>query len=316
MPPTITPADSPAPALSTPLPTATEILGPIEYTIQAGDDCFSVAYNTGHNDIAVFDLILKMNNLSSCRMLPGPGSVILVPRPTFTPTPAGLDLTQTAIATSLPPMVTLNAPASYSVQGYTVQEGDTLMSIALSHDTSMRQICELNQGTGANNVDCRGCTWESANCCCPSNVAPVLSVGQQLNVPAPTPTPTLTPTFTGSETPTMTPTHLAPEQVYPTAGASVAGPVRFAWLTVGILAEDEYYLVMVHDDTTGASYNDRTRQLSFDLPQAYLPVDGQAHAFTWQVSVVRLGSDGLLYPVGANTLARQFTWSGWQQQGQ
>jgi hypothetical protein len=194
-----------------------------------------------------------------------------------------------------------------------VQEGDTLMSIALSHDTSMRQICELNQGTGANNIDCRGCTWESANCCCPSNVAPVLSVGQQLNVPAPTPTPTLTPTFTGSETPTPTPTHLAPEPVYPINGASIAGPVRFAWLTVGILAEDEFYLVAVHDDTTGASYSDRTRQLSLDLPQSYLPGDGQAHVFTWQVSVVQVGSDGLLYPVGANVLPRRFTWSGWQQ---
>ena len=240
--------------------------------------------------------------------MPGPGSTILIPIPTPTPTEVGADLTQTVVATSAPPMATLDAAPSFAVQAYSVQEGDTLSSIAIEFDSSLRQICELNPLPGG--IDCGACVWESPNCCCSQAI--VLSNGQQVNVPAPTPTPTFTPTFTGSETPTLTPTHRAPQPVYPSDGAMVAGTVRLTWLTSGVLAEAERYLVMLRDDTTGTVLNADTRQLSLDVPVDYLPSDGQPHTFVWTVTVVRLGEDGLFYPVGPAMPERRFTWTGWE----
>jgi hypothetical protein len=307
VPPTITPTNTLPPPPPSATPTATETPGPIEYTVETGDDCISITYKAGHNDLDVIPLFLQLNSLTSCNALPGPGAKLLVPRPTPTATPAGMDLTQTAVATSAPPMVTLDAPAAFSIQPYTVVEGDTLMSIALSNESSMRQICELNQGI----LDCRGCKWENANCCCPN--PPLLSVGQQVNIPAPTPTPTMTPTLSGSETPTMTPTYRAPQPIAPMEGANVVGPVRLMWLSVGALAADEYYLVTVRNEGTGEVFSDETRQLSLDVPQSYLPDDGQSRLFSWQVAVVQLGADGLLYPAGSAVAPRQFTWLGWQQ---
>jgi len=231
----------------------------------------------------------------------------LIPRPTATPTQIGADLTQTAVATAAPPQVTLVSGPSFAVQKYVVQAGDTLSSIAIIHDSSLRQICDLNPLPDG--LNCGGCQWESANCCCPN--PPLLSEGKELNVPAPTPTPTFTPTLTGSETPTYTPTHRAPQPVYPPAGTSVNGPVRLSWLTVGTLADDEHYLVLLRDEATGTVFSAATRQLSMDVPPDYLPSDGQTHAFAWQVVVVRLGTDGLFYPVGAALPEQRFVWEGW-----
>lgn len=305
IPPTVTPTGSATPDQPTETPTATGTPGPYEYVMQTGDDCISVLYQHGFSDLAAIDVLLRLNNLTDCRQLPGPGTRILVPRPTPTATPEGYDITQTVVATSAPPMVTLAVSGpSYSIQSYTVRQDDTLSSIAIGVDSTLRQLCELNAAPGG--IDCRGCQWESAHCCCP--VPPVLSVGQQINIPAPTPTPTFTPTFTGSETPTPTPTHEAPQRVYPPAGAEVSGPVRLSWVTVGPLAPDEAYLVSVRDETTGETVSGMTRQLSYDLPPGVLA--GAPREFAWQVSVVREGEDGLLHPAGSVQPEQSFTWLG------
>jgi hypothetical protein len=306
LPPTITPSDTPPPPPPTGSPTPPPTPGPYEHVIQPGEDCIGIAYQYGHLDLAVIGLIQSMNNIQ-CSSL-HVGATILVPRPTPTVTPVGADLTQTAVATAAPPNATLVSGPSFSLQTYVVQEGDTLSSIAIKADSSLRQICELNPLPDG--IDCGGCSWDTANCCCPN--PPVLSEGQQINVPAPPPTPTYTPTFTGSETPTFTPTHNAPQPVFPTAGSTVKGPVRLTWLSVGVLVDREYYLVMLRDDTTGTTFSASTRQLSLDIPTDYLPSDGQSHTFAWQVVVVRLGDDGLYYPQGTTLPEQRFVWEGWQ----
>ncbi|HML20204.1 MAG TPA: LysM peptidoglycan-binding domain-containing protein [Aggregatilinea sp.] len=309
LPPTITSTSTsePLPATETPLPTDTP--GPYEYTVQSGDDCVGIAYQFGHSSLDVIPLIAQMNELARPCVLPGPGTTILVPRPTLTPTEVGADMTQTAIATSAPPMVTREAASIYATTSYTVQEGDTLMSVAIGNDTTMRTVCDLNQKPDANpnGIDCRACTWESSNCCCAP--APVLSVGQELYVPAATPTPTVTATLTGSETPTPTPTHAAPQAVFPLDGATVSGQVRLSWVSTGPLASDERYRVTLRDDTTGSTYQTDTRQLSLDVPPEYLPADGQPHSFAWQVSVIRVGEDGVAYPLNTAMAERTFTWT-------
>lgn len=305
LPPTITPTETQPPAPPTGTATPTETPGPVEHVVQPNENCLGIASRYGHRDPDVVGEIERINGIkcSSLRQ----GARILIPLPTFTPTPIGADLTQTAVATAAPPLATLDTGPSYSILPYVVQDGDTLSSIAILHDSSLRQICELNPLPDG--IDCGACTWESVNCCCTRSV--LVSVGKTLNVPGPTPTPTPSPTFTGSETPTATPTHRAPQPVYPPAEATVKGAVRLTWLTTGPLAGDEHYLVTLRDDTTGATYSAITRQLSLDVPAEYLPQDGQAHSFVWQVSLVRAGEDGLFYPVGGIVLEQRFAWDGW-----
>ena len=308
IPPTAIPTDTPPPPSPTATVTPTSTPGPYEHVIQSGDFCLGIAYQYGHVDPGIKAVIEELNGMRDCALLPAPGSTILIPRPTASATPVGMDLTQTVVATNAPPLATLVTGPSYAVQSYTVQENDTLSSIAILNDSSLRQICELNPLPDG--LDCGGCQWESANCCCPN--PPVFSVGQVINVPGPTPTPSPSPTFTGSETPTTTPTYRAPVPVYPPDGANIAGGVRFTWVTVGPLAAQDVYLVFVQDQTTGATYTGQTDQLSLDLPLDYLPQDGQPHTFTWQVTVHHLGEDGQLYRTGAVVPERSFTWQGWE----
>ena len=306
LPPTVTPlptAEAPA-ATSTPLPTDTP--GPYEHVIEAGDFCLRIAAKYGHEDPDVISEIERINNVN-CSALPGPGNTILVPIPTATPTQIGADLTQTVVATSAPPLLQLEPDKPISMQSYSVREGDTLVSISINNDTTLRQLCELNPLPGG--LDCGACVWESANCCCPRDQMPLLSVGQSLNVPAPTPTPTMTATFTGSETPTLTPTHTAPQPVYPPNGATLTGRVRLTWLADGPLVNGEIFLVTVRNETTGSVLNETTRQLSLDVPAAYLPEDGQSHMLVWQVSVVRQDDAGLLVPVSWAVPEQRFTWT-------
>lgn len=305
LPPTVTPSSTPPEPPSTPAPTATFTPGPHEYVVQAGDTCWDIAYRFGHFDPGVISAIETLNGAGTCSAL-RQGDTIAIPRPTATPTPVGADLTQTAVATAAPPQITLDVGPSFALQSYVVQEGDTLSSIAIIHDSSLQQICELNPLP--NGIDCGACVWESPNCCCTRPI--VLSAGKEINVPAPTPTPTFTPTFTGSETPTTTPTHRAPLPTYPLAGATVSGAVRLTWVAAGVLAEDEHYLVTVRNEDSGAIFNVATRQLSLDIPTGYLPNDGQTYTFVWQVGVVRFGEDGLFHPVGAIVPPQPFTWTG------
>lgn len=308
LPPTVTPTNSPPPPPPTGTATFTPTPGPYEHVIQSGDTCLGIAARYGHMSPDVKREIERINAMADCSILPPPGSMILIPHPTATPTAIGMDLTQTAIATSAPPHVSLDISPSFAIQQYVVQSGDTLSSIAIRFDSSLQQVCELNPLPDG--IDCRACTWESANCCCTSPV--VLSEGQTVNVPAPTPTPTLTPTFTGSETPTPTPTYRAPRPLLPAAGSTVSGGVRLTWMSVGVLGPNDFYLVTVRDDTTGSEYTASTRQLSLDLPTGFLPADGKTHQFAWQVSVVRLGTDGLFYPLGNVVAEQSFTWIGWE----
>ncbi len=91
VPPTVTPSDTPPPPPPTGTPTATSTPGPHEHTIRAGDTCIGIAAEYGHVDLAVIGVIEELNNLRDCGSLPGPGNVILVPRPTATPTQIGTD---------------------------------------------------------------------------------------------------------------------------------------------------------------------------------------------------------------------------------
>jgi len=300
---TATPTMPPPPATPTDRPTETPMWR--EHVVRPGESCFEIAADYGHRDPASVMAIQELNGIR-CETLQQ-GATIKVPLPTPTATEIGLDLTQTAVATNAPPQMLIEVSGPVSVQQYVVVAGDTLLSVADKNNSSMRQICELNPPPEG--LNCSSCQWTGPNCCC--SPAPLVVVGQRLNVPAPSPTPTASPTFTGSETPTLTPTYRAPEPVLPRAGDTVRGQVRLAWISVGALQEGEQYYVRVTDRTLGTSVELVTRQLSLDVPAVMLPNDGQAHTFSWDVQVVRLVDGAHYLPISQVVSGREFVWEGW-----
>lgn len=299
-PPTLTPSYTPTPAPPSETPTATYTPGPFEHTLQQGEDCISIVYQYGHVDLDVLQEFYQLNGFAGCN-LPGPGNVVLVPRPTAI---------QGAVDPNAPPTPTydprIGDPALYVAIGqYCVVEDDTLTSVALKNDTTLRRICEMNPLP--NGLDCSGCDFSQSDVgFCPR--PPVISIGQCLNVPGSTPTPTATASPSGMETPTPTPTHRAPTLVSPVNGGSLTGNVLLQWVSVGRLQANEYYVVEVLDETTGRIFNEATRSTSISLPPDFFPADNQPHSVVWRVSVQFLNEQGLFVPVGGRTPDYRFTW--------
>ena len=292
--PTATPTAGPPTLTYTPSPTP----GPFEYTVQPGDTLLYVIQQAPFNyrDTAVVAEILSLNpNIISADRLPPPGSVILIPRPTATPTPEGFELTRAV----LPPST--QAP-NVPVVPYTVAEGQTIIGIAASNGTTLSVLATLNP-----EIDFIGCDY--SNPIGGSGCSVSLVVGQTVNVPAPTPSPTLSPTFSGSETPTATPTYGPPPPVFPPDGANAnARSFLLQWVSAGILLPDETYVIQVEDLTAGTAHTGVSRSNSYMLPESLIPSDGQAHQVRWKVSVGVPNPDGALRLVSAPGPWHTFTW--------
>lgn len=325
---TATPTPSPSPsatqgaivsiASNTPPPTAgppTETftpeptLGPWEYVIQPGDTLAYILRQAPYNyDIfsnpGIENAVLSLNSMSSVNNLIA-GQTLLIPRPTPTPIPQGVELTQAVIATRGGNPIYDNIPTETLFDCYTVQEGQTVVEIISRFPPlTLETICQMNQ----DNFSCFGCDFEQ-----PSggpNCAPQLSIGQCVTVPLPTLTPTLSPTPDGNETATPTPTYRAPIQVYPPdGGLAPAAIIELQWVGVGRLARSEYYLVEVTDITSGASPSYlTTKTTSIRLPIELIPTDGQTHTISWTVRVAIQNENGVFAPIGAAGVSRTFQW--------
>lgn len=244
--PTLTPTEAPPTATFTPLPTPT----PIEYTVAEGDTCLGIA--------AFFKVsmqsIVTLNNLSSDCILSA-GRKLFIPQPT--PTSTGL------------PTATLGAAeqtrAACEQVPYTVQNNDTLSSIALTYNVPMDAIRAYN-GLAGNNV----------------------LLGTTLIIPLcmrnATPGPT--------STPTPLPPYPAPNLLLPANGASFKASdtsITLQWAAVGTLRENEGYMVKVEDQTDTknqlpAVYVTDTKYI---VPVSFRPKDDSAHIFSWTVVVAR-----------------------------
>jgi hypothetical protein len=298
---TLIPTD--APPTATPLPTDTP--GPYVHTIRSNEDCISIIRDYGHVDLDALQVFYQLNEIVGGRcLLPPEGQTVFVPRPTLSLGDVPTDVTLTPSPTFFLPQV---APeAFFNTSTYCVVEEDTLTSVALKNNTSNRVICELNPLPDG--INCTGCDFSVSDVgSCPN--PPLLSVGQCLFVPAATPTPLPTLPPSGSETPTPTPTHRAPTQVYPIPQSTVTGLVRLQWTSVGLLQQDEYYVVELNDQSSGAYYINATQNTFLDVPADYQPRDGATHTIAWSVSIQRLRPDGSGYdPIGGRTLDSLFYW--------
>lgn len=267
------------PTPETPTPTATMEPSPTPFTyiVQPGDTCGDIAIAF---DVSITSIV-RLNSLpANCDTL-FEGQELSIPNPTPTASPfptatlSGLDATLAACESVV----------------YTVQEGDTLSSIATNYAVPMSAIQEFN-----------------------AMVNTTVFQGLDLTIPlcarAATPGP--------SPTPTPPPPYSAPDLLRPSDGAAFSvgdDVITLQWASVGVLNENEAYEITIEDITEGegrriVSY---VRDTSFVVPASFRAASGTPHIYKWTVTTVRqVDTDEDGEPVwesgGAISDPRVFTW--------
>ena len=283
---TATPTETPTPSLTPTITlpateTATPTLqAPFDYTVSVNDgSCSQIAFNF---NVSVQSIIITNNLPSSCPISVGQVLKIPYPTPTIPPPPTNTPLSAdaTRIACETVPI--------------TVQENDTLSSIAANYAVSMDAIKEFN-GLTTDNV----------------------FLGQTILIPLcerapdpnkPTPTATLPPPYP------------APNLLLPADGAAFTlanDVVTLQWASVGVLRDGEAYQVIVEDVTANQTrrITDYVTDTKYIVPSSFRPRDNVAHVMRWWVvPVLQSGVDEQGQPIwvasGATSERRVFTWVG------
>ena len=300
------PSQTPPPASATPSPLPT--LGPFEHVIQAGDTLGYIIQQYGFRSIDnyVMDRIVALNvNVPNANSLPGPGSVVLIPRPTATPLPVGIEMTATAdaeLGTTTRGGITL--PAGAELICHEVRGGETIIDITARYGITVEFIAKLNRG-----IDFSGCDLALPGGGGDCNI--IITEGQCVTVPGPTPFPTHTPTPSGNETPTPTPSPRSPQVIAPIDGARfpAAPPPTLYWLGAPLLPE-EAYLVVMYDAVDTRELSRLTRASALSLPLEFAPAPGEARTITWSVRIVRRTEQGTYVFVSEFAPTRSLWWEG------
>jgi LysM repeat protein len=275
--PTVTPTVT-ATLLPTDIPTAT-IQPPFDYTVSAGDG--TCGFIAAQFRVSVQSIIIANNLPASCPI--SVGQLLKIPYPTATVPPP---------PTSTPPEADQTKIACETVP-ITVQDGDTLSTIAANYAVPPEAIKEFNGKTTDN-----------------------VFIGENLLIPlckrAATPGPT--------PTATIPPPYPAPNLLLPADGAAFTlanDVVTLQWASVGTLRDAEAYQITVEDVTA-----DQTRRLTdfvtdtkYIVPTSFRPKDNVAHVLRWWITPVRqAGTDDQGQPIWVNAGAvsekHVFTWVG------
>ncbi len=277
--PTATLEQSPTPTLtSTPEPTSTTE-PPIEYSVQDGDTCSSIAlvYNVSVKSIA------DLNNLESdCGVLTL-NQKLLIPRPTPTSSPE--------------PTGTLSAVQKTDTActkiSYTVGENDTLGAIAANYNVSVETLKTYN-GKTTDNVYL--------------NEVLTIPLCERLPTSGPTPTATLPAPFTATNL-------LLPADG--TVFTATNDSVTLQWAAIGGMLEGDSYAVTIEDLTAGEGkkLTDYTKDTKYIVPVSFRPAESNPHIIRWYVQPVRQSGttengDPIYVTAGYPSDPRVFVWSG------
>lgn len=163
-----------------------------------------------------------------------------------------------------------------------VEAGDNLSSIAVEYDVDMNTIAEANHIA----------------------IDHVLQIGQKLIIPGITPTPTITatpsPSLMMTRAPVQSPTPAGPPTPdFPYPQPHLLAPIDESvfegneahillnWTSVGILAQDEWYLLRLWTPGNIEPVTIRTKAASWRVPQGLYPTEGALYRFRWQVVVIK-----------------------------
>lgn len=152
-----------------------------------------------------------------------------------------------------------------------IEPGDSLLGIALEYKTSVDAIMSANHLRDE---------W-------------LIRAGDSLLVPVGTAAPTPSPTTLPTSTATPGPRYMEPVLLSPANGQyfwSNSEPVLLNWTSVGVLADNDWYVVEVRlpcGDEETVQYG-WTRATSWRVPVSLCPGDGTTHRpFRWRVRILR-----------------------------
>ncbi len=274
---TSTVTPTPPPPTATSTPQPTPT--PLTYTISAGDSCLTIA---ARFEVSIQSIVLLNDIPASCNTL-YEGQTLLIPHPTPTAT--------------LYPTATLSGieatRAACEQVSYLVKEGDTLSTISLNYAVPMEAIKDYN-GLVSNTVY--------------SDLTLIIPLCERAATPGPSPTPTPPPPYP------------APSPLLPSDGAYFSledSSVSLQWSSVGLINENEAYMVTVEDVTEGEGRKlvEYPTDTKFTIPSSFRPRNNQPHVYRWWVSTVRqidVDEDGnpVWENAGETSETRVFTWTG------
>jgi LysM repeat protein len=275
------------------------------HTVESGEAISNIAKQYGTTTEAV----LKANGLTAKSIInvgdeliiPLPVANTSTPTPTSTPSPTPFEYTVrtadtlSAIAkkfgTTVETLMTINGitdatslrvgtkliiaqppdfEATMAYEEYEVQQGDTLFTLSARYGVTVAEIKEVN-------------ALESDN----------LRVSQKLKIPVGTATPAPTMTPTPTLTPTPGPPRPAPELLMPPDRTSFEGldtTILLSWASVGILDEDEWYVVRLRPTRAGVAQPPLvwTKATSWRVAEE-LRIEGlqEPQRYLWQVTIMR-----------------------------
>jgi len=177
---------------------------------------------------------------------------------------------------------------------HVVQPGDSLYAICVRYGVSAEAIMTANKISNPE----------------------LLRIGQELIIPLETPMPAPTPTPRPTSTPTPGPPYQAPVPLRPADGQVFHGteePIMLAWTSVGILGDDEYYLVRLRylmDDKVVAEWHEWRKDTSWRVPSERCPpLEARSHLFLWDVTVMhRVDGKDKGEPISPTSESRSFYW--------
>ncbi len=268
---TLSPTEPPTPTATptpTPTPTVTPVPTPIRHQVVAGDTLELIAGQYG----STIEEIIAANGLSASGFIRA-GQELLVPVKGPV-SGAGAQAT----------------PASGALV-VTVQQGDTLESIAVRWNSQIEWIREANK----------------------LGESDLLRIGQSLTVPLHEDVlrSTATPAPVVMVTPTPRVGFDAPATLTPGQGATISGreDVVLSWASVGVLGSEQWYVVTVRIPGAATQPDSHwTKGTTWRLSPDYRLAGQEVTLFVWSVQVVGGTPAKPGQPISPPSPPRSFTW--------
>lgn len=269
---------------ATPEPTPTTIpvttTSTVRHQVITGETLLSIASQYG---VAV-DEIQAANNLSN--ELIRAGDVLIIP------------VTGPAAETSL------NRTPAARFQ-YTVQSGDTIVSIAVNFGSTVEDILAVNNLSASDIIR-------------PGDVLviPLRQTPTEVIESAATTVESATPPTQSSPPTNADAVYVEPRLMGPSNEVTILREeaVLFRWISVDVLAPNEWYVLLIYPNGNAAQPipSAWTKSTSYRLGLEFAPDAGQTTNYAWQVSVVRVKTDSngqmILEAASPPSEVRRFTW--------
>ena len=184
---------------------------------------------------------------------------------------------------------------------YTVEDGDTLISIALKFGSTVEAIQSANNLAGNALIRPGDSLTIPVQGVPPEALQPTAAPTVVAEAGAPAPTPVV---------------YAAPRLLAPPEAAEVprTDPVLLQWASVEVLQPNEWYVLQLFARSPGARPFSTawTKQTSYRLGAELAPAEGQLAEYDWLVSVVRVNPTGegqlALEAASPPSEIRRFTW--------